>query len=102
MYHTWSKIKLLIYNQDPDDNINSVFLYGTILAIKQPYYEIIQETHSCIRVDHVSDLIVLLPDDDRIPEHFRIKATSPKKSDMEWRQEGSKSMEDEDYDRAID
>ena len=62
----------------------------------------IQETHPCIRVDHVSDLIVLLPDDDRVPGHFRIKATLPKKSDMEWKQEGSKSMEDEHYNRVID
>ena len=62
----------------------------------------IQETHSCIQVDHVSDLIVLLPDDDRIPEHFQIKATSPKKSDMEWKREGNKSMEDEDYHHVID
>lgn len=62
----------------------------------------VQETHSYIRVDHVSDLIVLLPDDDQILEHFRIKAASPKKSDMEWKQEGNKSMEDEDYSHVID
>lgn len=42
--------KLLIYNQDPDSKTNSVFPCGTILAIRQPYYEMIQETHSCIRV----------------------------------------------------
>lgn len=94
--------RLLIYNQDPDAKINSVFPYGTILAIKQPYCEMIQETHSCIQVDHVSDLIALLPGDDQIPEHFRIKATSPEKSDMEWKREGNKSMEGEDYHHAID
>jgi len=62
----------------------------------------IQETHPCTRIDHVSDLVVLPPGDDRIPELFRIKAASPKKSDMEWKQEGNKSMEDEDYRHATD
>ena len=53
------------------EDANGILPKESVILIKEPFYTCTYEGRSCIRVDHPSDLVVLLEGDQRIPRKWR-------------------------------
>lgn len=65
--------RLTVYNLE-DNFIDPIVTEGSIVAVKQPCWTRLVDGGYHIRVDHPSDLEVLKPDDEHVPETWRSEA----------------------------
>jgi hypothetical protein len=80
---------LNVYNQDDKVETLSRFDTSSVCILKEPYFKIMSDGKYGLRVDHVSDLIWLPKDDDRVPLQWRPPLISLKKTADEWKKEGN-------------
>ncbi|OAA64877.1 Tetratricopeptide-like helical [Cordyceps fumosorosea ARSEF 2679] len=66
-------IRLQLYHQPDEDLIpaEQLLKQGTVLLVKEPYFKRSLDGNYTLRVDHVSDVIWLASDDDRVPGKWR-------------------------------
>ena len=57
-----------IYNQDGRRSPVSILPEGQVFIVKEPYFKTTSNGGAGIRVDHVSDIVFLGGEDERIPE----------------------------------
>jgi hypothetical protein len=74
-----------------------------VLVIKEPYFKVIQPGRSHgIQVEHVSDIVWLAPDDDRIPASWRDLAHVVASDANAFRQEGNVAFKAGYYRQAVE
>ena len=74
-------VKLQLYQQKDDDyrKGEEVVQMKHVCIVKEPYFKTMNDGCYGLRVDHVSDIIWLSPDDDRIPLNWRSQVTELEK-----------------------
>ena len=74
-------VKLQLYQQKDDDyrKGEEVAQMNHVCIVKEPYFKTMNDGCYGLRVDHVSDIIWLSPDDDRIPLNWRSQVTELEK-----------------------
>lgn len=94
---------LQLYQQEdedirPADNIVTV---GTILLIKEPYFKLMSDGDYGLRVDHLSDVVHLKKDDDRIPKAWLPQMIENESSAESLKMQGNSCMKESKYWDAI-
>ncbi|KAL2350363.1 hypothetical protein BJ546DRAFT_925583 [Cryomyces antarcticus] len=94
--------RLALYNQDPLTSPLTVCSRGLIVAVKEPYLEANPAGGHLIRVDHVSDLLLLSPIDEIVPSGLRPDVMEVDVQDpSKCRVEGNKALGRKDFFGAI-
>lgn len=64
---------LHLYNQQSESvaAAKDILIEGAVVLVKEPYFTCDRAEGYVLRVDHVSDLVVLMPGDERIPGVWR-------------------------------
>jgi hypothetical protein len=58
-----------LYHQE--DGTEDVIVEGTVLLLKEPFLKLMSDGNYGLRVDHLSDIVFLSADDERIPGSWR-------------------------------
>lgn len=91
---------LRIVHQDGKRTYNEAWGCAKFLIIKEPFYVAVSRiSMGCITVHHVTDVIVVLLNDSRLPQNWQLHI---EKSVDEWRQVGNKAVSEKKFHLAID
>jgi hypothetical protein len=93
---------LQIYNMNRDLHPKKILPEGQVVIIKEPFYKMNLNRGTGIRVDHVSDVIFLDPNDDRIPIKWQPSVKSPGKTPVDWKEEGNTYYKSKKFYEAIE
>jgi hypothetical protein len=98
-------MQLQLYHQlrphAPQETEEMLIPAGCVFVVKEPYFKVTGDGGYGVRVDHVSDIVWLAMDDERIPSAWR--ATVPpraRESDF-WKREGNVSFKAGNYREAV-
>ena len=86
-----------IYNQDSRRSLANVMPEGQVFIVKEPYFKTTSEGGTSIRVDHVSDIIFLDGEDERIPEKWRPRIKLLARRSLDWKDDGNRFYEGRRY-----
>lgn len=84
---TGDVVRLTVCNLE-DNVIDPIVIQGSLLAIKQPCWSQLVDGGYHVRVDHPSDMVILKPEDDIVPETWRENNSSASKTPSQWKKEG--------------
>lgn len=93
---------LQIYNMNRDLHPKQILPEGQVVIIKEPFYKMNLNRGTGIRVDHVSDIIFLDPDDDHIPIKWQPSMKAPGKTPVDWKEEGNSYYRSKKFYEAIE
>lgn len=89
-----------IVHQDGQRTYNESWGCAKFLVIKEPFYRAVSKSSiGCITVHHVTDVVVVLLNDPRLPKNWQLRT---EKSVDEWRQLGNKAVSEKQFHLAID
>ncbi|PUU76843.1 hypothetical protein B9Z19DRAFT_1194466 [Tuber borchii] len=86
-----------IYNQDDRRSPANVMPEGQVFIVKEPYFKTTSEGGTSIRVDHVSDIIFLDGEDERIPEKWRPRIKLLARGSLDWKDDGNRFYKGKQY-----
>ena len=86
-----------IYNQDDRRSPANVMPEGQVFIVKEPYFKTTSEGGTSIRVDHVSDIIFLDGEDERIPEKWRPRIKLLARGSLDWKDDGNRFYKRKQY-----
>ena len=80
-----------LYQQKADNYraAEEVIEEGSLYIVKEPYFKVMNDGGYGLTVDHVSDLILLSVDDERVPAAWKPRITELEKNAMELKGEGN-------------
>lgn len=96
-------VLLQLYNQPEEDEVHESIILDEhdIFIIKEPYFKVARSGQYSLRVDHVSDIIRLGDDDERIPRKWRQYRSSLRQADsQQLRSEGNLAVKRKNWDVA--
>lgn len=96
-------VLLQLYNQPEEDEVHESTILDEhdIFIIKEPYFKVATSGQYSLRVDHVSDIIRLGDDDERIPRKWRQYRSSRRQADsQQLRSEGNLAVKRKNWDVA--
>ena len=66
-------LNLQLYQQEDEDNRKAadIINFGTVLLVKEPYLKVMGDGEYGLRVDHLSDVLYVDDDDERIPNAWQ-------------------------------
>ncbi|RPA91728.1 hypothetical protein L873DRAFT_1751528 [Choiromyces venosus 120613-1] len=79
-----------IYNQDDRRLPVSIVPEGQVFIVKEPFFKTTSGGGTSIRVDHVSDIIFLDGEDERIPEKWRPRLRLLARRPLDWKEDGNR------------
>lgn len=96
-------ILLQLYQQEDEDTraATDIVNIGTILLVKEPYFKVMGDGEYGLRVDHLSDIVHLKRDDDRIPKAWQSQMVKNDRSAESLKIKGNLSMKESKYWNAI-
>jgi len=86
-----------IYNQDGRRSPTSIMPEGQVFIVKEPYFKTTSDGGAGIRVDHVSDVIFLEGEDERIPENWRPRIRLLARRSLDWKEDGNRFYKEKQY-----
>ena len=86
-----------IYNQDDRRSPTSIMPEGQVFIVKEPYFKTTSGGGTSIRVDHVSDIIFLDGEDERIPEKWRPRIKLLARGLLDWKDDGNRFYKEKQY-----
>ncbi|KAI8227020.1 hypothetical protein K4K55_008211 [Colletotrichum sp. SAR 10_96] len=92
-------VLLQLYNQPEDVKADELLPQSSVHIIKEPFFKVTTDGKYSLRVDHVSDILLLSANDERIPKRWR----TPKQTDgnsEETRLQGNAAVKQQDWGRA--
>lgn len=75
---------------------------SSVCIVKEPYLKTADTRNYALQVDHVSDLIWLSEDDERLPRHWYLQSMEPVKTANDWKMEGDADFESKKYDGTVE
>ena len=95
---------LQLYQQEHEEvrSARDIFKPKGVCIVKEPYFKIASDGNYALRVDHVSDLVWLREEDDRVPECWRPQIIELDKSAGDWKQEGNTDFEAGNFHDAVE
>ena len=96
-------ITVQMYHQkdEKERKTEDIVQYKAVCVIKEPYFKIMSDGNYGVRIDHITDLIWLPHDDDKIPLLWRPRFQELDKTADKWRQEGNAAVNAKDYSKAV-
>lgn len=91
-----------LYNMDEARDPRKILPEGQVLIVKEPFYKSNIAGGTSIRVDHVSDVIFLSPDDNQVPLKWQSRIIPVNKTAMDWKEEGNTLFRDGEFHEAIE
>ena len=87
-------VKLQIYQQEDEEirKVVNIINIGRIAVVKEPYYKAMGDGEYGIRIDHLSDIVLLHEADDRIPESWKPRIMAPDRSAESFKSPGNVTM----------
>lgn len=84
-------VLLQLYNQPQESLVgkDQILHVGHICIIKEPYFKVTSDGSYSLRVDHVSDILLLDNDDERIPVVWRSRVSSLDETSHDIRMQGN-------------
>jgi hypothetical protein len=73
---------------------------GTVMILKEPFLKVMLDGNYGLRVDHLSDVVFLLANDERIPAAWRRKPDHSGTA-LAWKTQGDKHFNRSEYRSAI-
>jgi len=86
-----------VYNQDERRSPASIMPEGQVFIVKEPYFKGNAGGGTSIRIDHVSDIIFLDSEDDRIPEKWRPRIRQLETRPLDWKDDGNRLYKEKQY-----
>ena len=99
------EVLLLHLHQQHNEHVRpteDVIREHSVCIIKEPYFKSIGHGNDVLSVDHVSDLLWLTEDDERIPLQWRPRISQLDKSAVEWKEEGNEAITNGKIQEAIE
>lgn len=92
-----------LYNQEDEDirAADTIVTVGTLLLIKEPYFKLLGGGEYGICVDHLSDVVHLEKNDDRIPKIWQLETVEDESSAESLKIQGNAYMKKGEYWKAI-
>lgn len=97
-------VLLQLYHQDYEKvrYIFDIARTKSVCIVKEPYFKIAGKGNYTIRVDHVSDLIWLSKDDERLPECWCPRIVELDNTADEWKREGNADFASKKYHDTVE
>lgn len=94
---------LQLYQQEDEDTRAAMDIIdvGTLLLIKEPYFKVMGDGEYGLRVDHLSDIIHLEKNDDRIPDAWQPRLIEIERSAESLKRKGNQAIQEGRYWDAI-
>jgi hypothetical protein len=94
--------RLTLCNLD-DSVLDPVLAKGSIVAVKQPCWNVVADRVYHICVDHPSDLVFLRPDEKLVPTTWkRVENSTSMQTALEWKQEGDLMFLEKKFRKALE
>ncbi|KAF2447508.1 hypothetical protein P171DRAFT_509783 [Karstenula rhodostoma CBS 690.94] len=96
-------VLLQLYQQETEEirEASDIVNVGMTLLVKEPYFKVMASGEYGLRVDHLSDVIHVSPDDPRIPETLRAQFLPEKCSAQSLKMKGNAAIGEKQYWQAI-
>lgn len=94
-------VLLQLYNQPEEVEVSkeNILKANYVCIVKEPYFKATTDGSYSLRVDHVSDIIYLQDDDERIPRKWRKRSWSPQDS-QQLRMQGNSAVQEGNWAEA--
>jgi tetratricopeptide (TPR) repeat protein len=89
-----------LYHQE-EDEAEDVLVEGMVLILKEPYLKLMSDGNYGLRVDHLSDVVFLSANDDRIPSSWR-RELAESGTALTWKTKGNNHFNKSAYRSAIE
>ncbi|KAF6798893.1 tpr domain protein [Colletotrichum sojae] len=95
-------VLLQLYNQPDEAEVKAEYVLpeNSVCIIKEPFFKVTTSGEYSLRVDHVTDIIMLPEDDERIPLKWRSTQGRILVSSEETRLEGNEAVSRQDWGQA--
>ena len=96
-------VMLQLYQQEDTEYAlaEDITQLGGVCIVKEPYLKIMGNGEYGLRVDHVTDIVWLAQDDDRVPLGWRARISEVDKIAKEWKEEGNAALKARDLHKAV-
>ncbi|KAK0717706.1 hypothetical protein B0T26DRAFT_854808 [Lasiosphaeria miniovina] len=89
-----------LYHQD-DGRAEDILVEGMVLIIKEPYFKLMSDGGYGLRVDHLSDVVFLAANDERIPSSWQQESAQQSATALAWKTKGNSHVKESSYRSAI-
>ena len=97
-----SRVPVRIFYPDEVAGVNAAMPVGTVFAIKEPFYKVMDDGTCAVRVDHISDVVPLLKvPASMIPVQWRAQIPEGENTALSWTAKGNKAFKAEKGQEAI-
>lgn len=88
-------VLLQLYNQPEEVEVNkeAILQKDSIYIIKEPFFKAATDGSYSLRVDHVSDIVYLLDDDERVPRKWRKRSLNAGDDSQKLRVQGNVAVQ---------
>ena len=96
-------IMLQVYQQEDTEYglAEDIAQVGAVCIVKEPYFKTMNDGEYGIRVDHVSDILWIDQDDDRIPLGWRARISEIDRTAKDLKEEGNVALKARNLHKAI-
>ncbi|VUC29601.1 unnamed protein product [Clonostachys rosea] len=97
-------VTLQLYNQEKETErpVAEILGEGTVVILKNPYLKTMSDGNPGLRVDHLSDVILLANHDERVPSKWRISIPKSIETALFWKNLGNQFFGAAQYRAAIE
>ena len=96
-------VLLSLYQQESesDRSGNKVMEFNRVCIVKEPYFKGTSDGGYGVRVDHLSDIVWLSSEDERVPFEWRPQITELEKTTEDLKEEGNAAFKTGNFEAAI-
>lgn len=93
-----------LYQQEDEDHRpgEEAVQIQRVCVVKEPYFKVMNDGNYGLRVDHLSDVMWLSPDDEKIPRGWRARISEVEKTAETLKEEGNLALKAGKLDVAIE
>lgn len=99
-----SGVMLVVYQQEDTEYglAEEISQMGGVCIVKEPYFKIMSDGEYGVRIDHVTDIVWLTQDDDRIPLSWQARVSEVDKTAKELKEEGNAALKARKLHKAVE
>ncbi|KAK4042680.1 SET domain-containing protein [Parachaetomium inaequale] len=94
-------VQLYHQGDDEDGGAEDILVEGMVLILKEPYLKLMSDGNYGLRVDHLSDVVFLSANDERIPSSWK-RESAGQNTALAWKTKGNSYSKKSAYRSAIE